>query len=249
MRTAFAVFLALAIAVGALAADEHSPHWSYTGATGPSHWATLSPDYGTCADGSAQSPIDIRNAQARPLRNISIRYPATMRATALDNGHTVQWNFPTGASIVLNGTTYKLLQMHFHSPSEHKVDGKLYAVEIHFVHQAADGGLAVLGVFVDQGKASSAWAHVLKTRPSTAGRPLSGIQLDALLPTGFRTYRYTGSLTTPPCSETVAWNVFTKPITMSAAQIKAFRKLYFHNNRPPQPLHGRTVEVDSSPSS
>ena len=68
-----------------------------------------------------------------------------------------------------------------------------------------------------------------------------------MLPAVQTTFRYEGSLTTPPCSEHVKWNVMLTPIEMSTAQLAAFTHIFEGNNRPVQALNGRTVLLDSTP--
>ena len=74
------------------------------------------------------------------------------------------------------------------------------------------------------------------------------IDVGDLLPSTKSSYRYDGSLTTPPCSEGVKWFVLTTPIELSEAQIAAFTAIVHGNNRPVQPLKGRKLLVDA-PSS
>jgi carbonic anhydrase len=87
------------------------------------------------------------------------------------------------------------------------------------------------------------WQHL----PVKAGRsePLEGVLVNAahLLPANLASYRYSGSLTTPPCSEDVSWFVLQEPIEASAEQIAAFRELIHANNRPTQPLNGRKIAL------
>jgi carbonic anhydrase len=65
-----------------------------------------------------------------------------------------------------------------------------------------------------------------------------------LLPASRRTYRYSGSLTTPPCSEDVKWVMMVASIPVSADQVQAFARIFPSNNRPVQPLNGREVFID-----
>jgi carbonic anhydrase len=148
--------------------------------------------------------------------------------------------------------TYALVQFHFHAPSEHTVDGEHFPMEMHFVHQAEDGALAVVGVLIEEGARNPSiallWAQ-LAAVPGTertvqipadfADHVFSG---DA---TGI--YHYGGSLTTPPCSEGVQWYVRRTPTQLSRDQIAAFTAVYDHNNRPVQVLNRRTVFLDQNP--
>ena len=224
-------------------------HWTYEGEEGPEHWGEISADYEACASGKAQSPIDIAGAKAEDLANIAFDYK-TSKLNILNNGHTVQVNYDPGSSIELDGTRYDLAQFHFHAPSEHSIAGKAADAELHLVHKSADGKLAVVGVLIEKGAENPAFATVWQNLPAEAGEPqtLAGeVDAAAMLPAEQMTYRYDGSLTTPPCSEGVEWNVMTTPIQMSEAQLAAFTALFEGNNRPVQPLGDRALVEDSSP--
>jgi len=125
-------------------------HWDYKGSEGPGKWGDLSPAYKVCGQGLAQSPIDLHSAVNSELSNIVVSYQATPYEV-VNNGHTIQVNVQPGSNIMLEGESYKLLQFHFHHPSEHLKDGKPFEMEAHFVHISDKGVLAVLGVFIKPG--------------------------------------------------------------------------------------------------
>ena len=219
----------------ATAAD--GPHWSYEGDHGPAKWGDLDDASKTCAIGSQQSPIDIGTTVKAQLPALKIDWPKRPD-TIVNNGHTIQLNFPEGDTLVLGDVKYNLLQLHFHRPSEHLIGGKSFAMEAHFVHRAAEGsGLAVVGVLMTAGAANEAFAKIIATMPATEGPAVkadAAIGPNALLPAERGYYRYPGSLTTPPCSEIVEWLVLTTPISVAEADIAAFAKLYQMNARPAQ---------------
>ena len=220
--------------------------WSYEGATGPANWGTLSPAYAACADGSKQSPIDVSKTTARGLRNIAFRYRTSSHVKVVNNGHTVEWEFPEGSASIRIGTVvYPLIQMHFHTPSEHRVGGRSFPLELHIVHKTATAA-AVVGFLVKRGARNATWAPLIAALPKSGEKELEGVNLRKLLPADPRTFRYTGSLTTPPCSEGIHWNLMRTPIEMSTAQIAKFRAIYNGNRRPLQPLNGRTITADTS---
>lgn len=235
------------LVTGALALAESLPPWSYEGSTGPAHWGSLSYAYRTCSDGSAQSPVDVKRARARRLRNIVFDYQASADVKAVNTGHTVEWDFPAGsASIAVDGVKYPLIQMHFHTPSEHRVGGHSYPLEIHVVHKTASGAAAVVGFLVKRGAANRRWAPLVAALPASGSRMVDDVDLRRLMPSDPRTFRYMGSLTTPPCDEGVHWNLMRRPIEMSAGQIARFRAIFDGNRRPVQPLNGRTIVRDTS---
>lgn len=240
-----ATALAAALLTSTAFADSHA-HWTYNGKSGAKYWGDMKEDFATCKLGKNQSPIDIPAAKAKKadLPAIGFAY-STSTAEVVNNGHTIQVNLPAGSKVTLAGAEYNLLQFHFHAPSEEKVNGKPYPMVAHFVHKNAEGKLAVVAVLFKQGKANAALKDVLAKLPGKEGDKLALDKLDpaAVLPANQAYYAFMGSLTTPPCSEEVRWQVLKTPVELSATQIKAFRKLYPMNARPVQPLNGREVQV------
>lgn len=227
-------------------APADAPHWSYSGEDGPDHWGSLSPDYAKCSEGQEQSPVDIPASAPVNTTGLTFNYKPS-NLTILNNGHTVQANYDPGSSITLDGTTYNLVQFHFHAPSEHTIAGQHSPLELHLVHQSAAGNLAVVGVMINSGAANAAYDPVMNNLPAQeqAATPVAGVTVDAasLLPADRSYYRYNGSLTTPPCSEGVRWHVLSTSITLSAAQIAAFTNIFPNDARPLQPLNARTFLV------
>jgi len=226
------------------------PHWTYEGKEGPEHWGELAASFAVCGTGKSQSPIDVSAVSAEDLANISFHYQPS-EVNILNNGHTVQINYDAGSYMELDGMRYDVLQFHHHAPSEHAVDGKLYAAEFHIVHKNANGGLAVVGILVEEGAENQAFTPYINNLPSEKSDPKdAGVTINAadFLPAIQTTYRYSGSLTTPPCSEGVKWNLMTTPVEMSAAQLAALEALFEHgNNRPVQPLNDRLLIEDNTP--
>ncbi|WP_296631203.1 carbonic anhydrase [Rhodoluna sp.] len=251
-RIAAVALSSVALIAAGTVAFASGASWSYTGATGPSHWATIDPtNYAVCADGTAQSPININKPKPTPLANLKFDYVAG-EAGIFNNGHTVEAE-PLGtekSTVTIGSTVYPFAQFHFHAPSEHEMNGLHYPVEVHFVHKTAEGKIAVVGVFIKAGATANAdWApFIAKLNTATADPEATKIELDwaNLLPANKQTVRYDGSLTTPGCAEGVKWNVFTHPVVLSQAQINAFLEAYSGNNRPVQPLHSRKVLLDST---
>jgi carbonic anhydrase len=238
-RLAIGTALAL-LSASAWAADGHGPHWTYKGEHGPQRWGELSKEFSVCLHGTEQSPIDIANPIRAALPKLDIAW-RSIPANGVNNGHTIQVNAPPGSSLTLEGKRFELLQFHIHHPSEHVLKGKTHPLEIHFVHKAADGELAVVGVFLKGGGNNPVLAPVWEVMPQDAGDFAGKAVLDikALLPQNREHVRYKGSLTTPPCSEVVNWIVFTQPALASPEQIGAFASIFPNNARPPQPLGRR----------
>ena len=214
-------------------------HWSYEGDTGPDQWADLSPCFAACA-GRSQSPIDLTGAAASVLDRLEPGYQ-TATGTAENTGHSIQVDLQ-GGTLAIGGDRYDLLQFHFHTPSEHVIDGRAAEAEIHLVHADADGQIAVLGVFVERGPANDFMTTLAPFLPGQdrADTPVA-LRLTDLLPDTLAYFTYDGSLTTPPCSESLPWIVLKTPVTFSQEQL-ALLKSYFPggNARPVQPQASRT---------
>lgn len=242
-RTALAALLALGASLGAQAA-EHA-HWSYNAGTGPEEWAALDPDNQLCKNGLAQSPIELSTRKATPLAAHDIAFHfGKAKGQLVNNGHTIQFNVADAVSnqVAYKTGSYALAQFHFHTPSEHHLDRKDFPIEMHLVAKDAAGKITVVGVFVKQGAKNQALARVWQDLPAPDAAAKDGeVDIAALLPASHKALLYTGSLTTPPCSEQVNWVVMEQPIEMSRAQIRAFQKRFQDNHRPIQPDHGRPV--------
>ncbi|KAF9955899.1 hypothetical protein BGZ72_003281 [Mortierella alpina] len=232
-------------------------HWTYgQDRRGPQHWGTLDPKYGTCGKGHKQSPIDIAvGAPEVKLQNspfAQLNYQPIHNAFCGYNGHTVEckWNTTQPAaenSISIKNKKYNLKGFHFHTPSEHRVDDHFFEAELHLVHESvtADKALAVVGILLEVKAEDNPffnWITVLADKvvgQSKKGKEkvkhtVEKIDFKALLEdTGNFTPRweYEGSLTTPPCTEGVAWNVVKKPVSLGLKQYKALAGLESFNSR------------------
>ena len=233
-----------------------APAWHYEGDTGPAQWGALAPAFSACGEGRSQSPIAITKPErgAAPEARLSLA-PAELRivhhehlADGINNGHTIQVNYAGADALALGESSFQLAQYHFHAPSEHTIDGSQFPMEMHLVHKAADGALAVVAVFIREGSHNKAFDPIWSNLPTQKGvethYPAVEVDVDALLPAVRSTYRYDGSLTTPPCSEGVKWLVMSTPIDLSREQIGEFTDIISGNNRPLQPLNGRVVLAD-----
>jgi len=238
--------LVLALCSFGIALAAEGVHWSYSGDTGPEHWGELSPDFAACSKGLEQSPIDISSSAPLDTSGITFSYqPSAL--TILNNGHTIQANYDKGSTITFRGTTYELVQFHFHAASEHTINGNHDPLEIHFVHRSAEGKLAVVGVMLEPGAQNAAYDPVFQHLPpaESEAAAVDGVTIDAsqMLPAQKEYWTYPGSLTTPPCSEGVTWLVMNTPVQLSDAQIAAFTSIYANNFRPTQTLNSRSFSV------
>jgi carbonic anhydrase len=221
-----------------------APHWTYEGKAGPENWAKLSPEFAMCEIGRNQSPINIDStihAVLKPLKTIQ-KFAAK---EILYNGHTIQVNFKEGNMMVFDSAAYQLKQVHFHAPSENSIHGESFPMEAQFVHADTKGNLTVIGVMFKEGKENEGLTRLWEQLPTEESAPTpvkSRVLPTDLIPKNPTYFRFSGSLTTPPCSEGVRWVLMKTPMTASKEQIEAFKKVVHHNNnRPIQVLNGRAV--------
>jgi carbonic anhydrase len=218
-------------------------HWSYGGEGGPEHWSELSAENMPCAVGAQQSPINISGAMTASVSAPQPQWMAARGGMVVNTGHTIQVDVADAGGITLDGKDYTLKQFHFHHPSEHTIDGKQFPLEVHFVHAAKDGDLAVVGVMFLEGSANPNLDAIWSTAPVKEGKAAVAFEIDPskFVAADSSAFRYEGSLTTPPCSETVHWTVMAAPQTISPSQVAAFSTLFPWNARPVQPLNRRYV--------
>jgi len=226
-------------------ATEHKTHWSYTGEEGPNNWSHISEKYKDCA-GSAQSPINIDESKTIPAKkahHLNVNYQNS-DINIINNGHTVQFNISKGNTIELDGKKYELKQFHMHSLSEHTINGEHLPLEIHFVNKADDGTYAVIGVFYEEGETSPFFDTFLNHFPKKVGefKKAGTFNINQVLANTQHFYHYSGSFTTPPCTEIVEWIVLKDKKTASKKQLEKLHHLLHDNFRPVQNLNGRVVE-------
>ncbi|RWR01575.1 carbonic anhydrase [[Pantoea] beijingensis] len=218
--------------------------WSYEGKGSPEHWSELSDEFQTCKKGHFQSPIDINHVIKGNLPPLDMVFH-TQSESIVNNGHTIQVMVKDGEDFLLDGQQFTLQQFHFHTPSENLINGKSFPLEAHFVHSNPQGEVAVVAVMFEEGEVNPQLETILQKLPKAQNKvePLEAvIDLGAFFPQDKHYYRFSGSLTTPPCTEGLRWLVIKQPETISKAQITAFQQALKHaNNRPLQPLHGRMI--------
>ncbi len=200
-----------------------------------------------CKDGVSQSPINITDkvsVDANNLEKILFNYH-TDGYEVVNNGHTIQVNVKSGSSIKVDGIRFNLIQFHFHTPSENQINGKNFPLEVHFVHASDDGKLAVVSVMFEEGKLNYALKKIWYKMPHRVGHSedleLSKTYINLLIPKDKAYYRFSGSLTTPPCSEGVRWFVLKEYNTISTQQLNKFAQIVGENNRPIQGINARKV--------
>jgi carbonic anhydrase len=207
-------------------------------------------------DGQAQSPIDIITDSTVRDNNqfISIKFKTGI--TAIENlGHTIQLDFREGSTTITGGKTYSTKQFHFHTPSEHMIDGITYPMEMHIVNVLKDSDekknpqFLVIALLFKMGRENTFIKEFLKAIPGEEGKdtlPSGTVRFEDLFLTipkkeeaGF--YFYHGSFTTPPYTESVLWIVKKYILEASPEQITAIEKKEGDNARHVRALYARKV--------
>lgn len=223
---------------------KHVSDWSYRGENGPQNWSRVNGLYFMCEQGKSQSPIDLIWKQPIPGGELEFYYQA-QKIEIVDDGHTIKVIFPAGNKVSIRGDLFELKELQFHATSEHAISGKKYPMEMQLVHENAQGKLAVISVFFEVGQKNefiaTLWHHIPSQKHEKI--TIEGVLFNplGLLPKAKTYYHYLGSLTTPPCSEGVNWNIFNTSVEISQGQLEAFRSFYEGNYRPLQKLNGRSV--------
>jgi carbonic anhydrase len=249
----FTALAAVALGMAALTATQiaaqSTANWSYQGKTGPLAWGKLDPAYQTCSKGHEQSPIDIRGAHLnKALQPIEFHYIAGS-LTLENDGRTIVAHVNPGSYIVANGVRYELIEYSFRHPSETTVKGKLTEMEIQLLHRATDGRMAIVAVRLRENMdapnavLAALWPHLPKTAGATE-KVTEMVNAGGLLPVDRGYWTYTGSLTTPPCTEGVRWFVFEQELPLSRNQMRAFSAIFRMNTRGLQDPHGRRIEAN-----
>ncbi|XP_004300792.1 PREDICTED: alpha carbonic anhydrase 7-like [Fragaria vesca subsp. vesca] len=225
---------------------------------GPEHWGDLREDWAACKNGTMQSPIDLRSeiVQVRPNKGeVKLKYKPS-NATIRNRGHdiSIQWKLGDAGSVEINGTDYWLIQGHWHSPSEHTINGKRFDLELHMVHLIPDANvennIAVLAYLYKIGKPDKFLSEVSKDIKSLINvkeeRHIGVVDPRNVRKGSANFYKYKGSLTVPPCTEGVTWIVDKELTTVSREQVELLREAVDDsaetNARPLQALNGRKVQ-------
>ncbi|KAI5924514.1 alpha carbonic anhydrase [Camillea tinctor] len=221
--------------------------FSASGPTGPLLWAQLDPANSACADGTRQSPIDMVPGVFTMMsgRNMTMAFTDLPEGAEFENlGSTVEVVMEgLGSSMVLDGLNYTLQQFHFHHPSEHLDNGTTMPMEMHLVFMHEEAEVAVMGVYIDiaDPESEQAPSTMLETIFSSVGeiaepgtvtktQALALTEVQGMLESG-TFQRYSGSLTTPPCSEGVSWLVATQKLVLSRATFQNARSVLGFNAR------------------
>lgn len=242
-------------------AEAGEPTFGYSGAAGPERWGELDEDWAACGEGTAQSPVDIVTADLASVDYAELDLVlGTTALRAYNSGHYIRYNVDSGSTFTTGAGVHDLEQFHFHGLSEHTVDGAHTAAEAHLVFTLRTDRTryAVIGFWLDDevgldsdafGETGELLFHDALALPESEEPTELGAaaDLDAVFGVGDSFVTYEGSLTTPPCSETVTFFLMRTPMRLPVEDIDAFHAVYDFNYRPVQPLNGRVVSYASLP--
>ncbi|KAJ0783878.1 putative carbonic anhydrase [Helianthus annuus] len=249
------IILCVPYAISQEVDDEHEFTYDVDSPNGPDHWGEIHPEWSMCNQGDLQSPIDLTHKRVQTTSSLGRldRDYKYANATLINRGHDMMLRWAGGAGhITINGTEYQLNQLHWHTPTEHTVNGRRYNLELHLVHQSTDGKIAVVGIMYKIGRPDSTLSLMepyFKALASTKGVEMSvGIVDPREIKIGSRKYyRYIGSLTTPPCYQNVIWTIVKKVRTVSREQLHSIHGAVHDgaeaNSRPIQPLNNRWIKL------
>lgn len=232
---------------GNLAALVDNLYWYYSFRVSNERWGKLTADYKVCGSVLNQSPIDMKSTLEQAQGEIFFKpYNAcVITIKQKNNSHTIKLDYVIDRSATVFGKAYKLEQMHFHVPVEHTINGDKSPMELHLVHKSPEWNLAVVGVFMKQGKENKGLRRVWKGLPGKGKsyRTNKAVNAMSLLPKKHKYNFYIGSLKTPPCIESVKWFVMSTPVRVSSSQINEFRELIGKNAQPVQAHNSRIVRA------
>lgn len=210
-----------------------------------------------CHDfGHLQSPINIMSTQTTHGKH-EVTLHFNDEINKVENlGHTVQLDFSKGSTITLDHISYEFVQMHFHTPSEHLIDGITYPMEMHIVNQLQDTTLnapkyLVIGIHFKMGKANKfidEFINLIPKKDHTCQEiEIGTVKLSDLfshIPDEEfdHCYHYQGSLTTPPYTESVNWYILKSIYEASPEQIERINKIEGNNARHIQAVYDRLVD-------
>ena len=253
------VLLALLVAPSVSVSDvaRAGPASACSVSAGAYDWDEQGADWtGTCACGAQQSPINIDTDLVVQSQVEDISCPA-------GEGRTFEATIKYGTNVLVTPDTdylltsggsllvekYKMLQYHFHAPSEHTIDEERFPLEVHYVHSSGYGQLAVVGYLFEKSSESvdfiadlANWLRKNGNIPEGSSDGVGETSMNMALPSDGEFYHYMGSLTTPPCTERVNWHLYKEPLQITQKDLDTIIKYMVPNNyRVVQEMHGRVV--------
>lgn len=212
--------------------------FGYSGDQGPLSWAALAPENSACRTSKVQSPIVLDNTVSKAKTAPKVNIPNVEEAEFENLGTTLE-TIVNGTTTV-DGKTFNLKQFHLHTPSEHRINDEYFPLEMHMVHEGADGSIAVIAIpfqLSEDGSTTKLLDDVTKNLKDVV-TPGSITKTGALdfgpLTQAIQTkplFQYTGSLTTPPCAEGLTFLVMEEPLPINVKTFNALKKVIKFNAR------------------
>lgn len=231
----------IAILTFSSGAEADNVAWTYDeDYTGQDEWGYLSKEFEACAKGMAQSPIQISYTRPSSLPPMELNYRVS-NSRVSHNGHTLAITTDEENTVSINDEVYRLQSIELHTPGEHTVRDAFYLIEIEMLHKSASGKMLMVSVLGNVGKKNPAFQSLLDVAPEKPGMASARVDIRGLLPASYGYYAYSGSLTSPPCTEGVEWRVFKQPIEISQEQLLKIGELVGRNARLVQPVYMRTI--------
>ncbi|XP_056331588.1 carbonic anhydrase 14 [Danio aesculapii] len=256
--------------------------WTYAGAVGQPEWIEFFPECGGFNQSpiNVDTSQTLHDPTLIPVQPMGYNQPGKRPFILSNNGHTVQMTLPHWMGVGGLPSHYSAVQLHLHwgngvgiaTGSEHTINGQSTSAELHIVHYNTEvyanmseammqkNGLAVLGILIETGEeVNQAYGSIFNYlgRIRYAGQKVAipSFDLQSLLPDNLSQYfRYNGSLTTPPCHESVLWTIFNERVKISHLQLLKLETVLYSskaeeeeptilqdNYRATQPLNHRTV--------
>ncbi|KAJ1701540.1 hypothetical protein LUZ63_001319 [Rhynchospora breviuscula] len=251
------ILLSIPLASAQEVEDERPFNYKVGDKKGPGNWGKMNKTWAICNSGQHQSPIDLSVKKAHvdaTMGGLNNLYRPEPRGLLKNRGHDIEVKFLEDAGgVQMFSDIFFLTQMHWHMPSEHTINGKRYPLELHLIHQTPDGSkLSASGQLYDIGKPDEFLTelehHLLVlAKKNLKEKKVNVVKMEKLQFDTANYFRYNGSLTTPPCTEGVIWNVFKNVKTVSKHQLNLLKNAAHdgghENSRPLQPLNGRVVDV------
>ncbi|OHE96515.1 carbonic anhydrase [Colletotrichum orchidophilum] len=216
--------------------------FGFDGLNGPLNWHSISSSNSACALGRSQSPINVQESNTKQVQGSNItftpdQYPEGGELENLFGFLEVRAN----GTMKNRGKTYNLRQFHFHTPSEHRINGEHFPLEVHFVWEAEIGNgssVAVIGFPIEVAETSdpllaAVFKNVDKVTEFGSHAPTGSLDFTTLSEHVSKNiiYQYTGSLTTPPCTESIAWSIVGRPIYLDIATYLKAKSIMKYNAR------------------
>ena len=210
-----------------------------------SDWDDSSKYAPTCVEGKNQSPINFKNVYIAKLPEFKFMYQKS-NLTVLNNNYTALVTPKQDNYILLDNIKYDLKQFHFHSPSEHQIDGVSYPLEVQFVHQDSDDNYVIVSILFKMGSKTPKFYkklfYSIPQQKESSNFLTQKININKLISQRGSYQHYNGSLTGPSCHEGVKWLVLDSPILISNDYLTMYKTHFKEdNNRPVQPINARLI--------